>query len=82
MRSEDELREAEELLRALVAIPSPSGQEAAAARHLADWMTGSGYDKAGVDEVGNAVGSRGSGERVLMLLGHIDTFRGQPPVRL
>ena len=81
MRSEDELREAEELLRALVAIPSPSGQEAAAARHLADWMMGSGYDKAGVDEVGNAVGSRGSGERVLMLLGHIDTVRGQPPVR-
>ena len=84
LRVEGQLRsatDAEGLLRALVAIPSPSGQEATAARHLADWMAARGYDEAGVDAVGNAVGSRGSGERVLMLLGHIDTFRGQPPVR-
>lgn len=72
---------AEELLRALVAIPSPSGQEADASRYLVDWMTTHGYDEAGVDAVGNAVGCRGKGERVLMLLGHIDTFRGQPPLR-
>ncbi|MCY3835725.1 MAG: [LysW]-lysine hydrolase [Anaerolineaceae bacterium] len=72
---------AENLLQELVAIPSPSGQEAAAARHLTDWMAAQGYEKAGVDAVGNAVGIRGDGERVLLLLGHIDTFRGQPPVR-
>lgn len=72
---------AETLLEELVAIPSPSGQEEMAARHLTDWMGAQGYEEAGVDAVGNAVGRRGEGERVLLLLGHIDTFRGQPPVR-
>ena len=72
---------AEALLHELVTIASPSGQEAAASRYLVDWMAAQGYDEADVDEVGNAVGSRGEGERVLLLLGHIDTFRGQPPVR-
>ena len=73
---------AEALLQELVTIPTPSGHEAPASRYLVDWMAAQGYDEAGVDEVGNAVGSRGTGERVLLLLGHIDTFRGQPPVRL
>jgi LysW-gamma-L-lysine carboxypeptidase len=34
-----------------------------------------------VDEVGNAVGIRGDGPRQVMLLGHIDTFPGELPVR-
>ena len=83
LREEDQFRRvAEELLCDLVAIPSPSGREATASSYLKNWMLSHGYDEARVDEVGNAVGSRGSGERVLLLLGHIDTFRGQPPVRL
>ena len=83
MREEDKFqRVAEELLCDLVAIPSPSGREATASSYLKNWMLSHGYDEARVDDVGNTVGVRGAGEKVLMLLGHIDTFRGQPPVRL
>lgn len=72
---------AEQLLRDLVAIASPSGQEAEAARCLRAWMSGEVYDEAFVDEAGNAVGIVGTGARQIVLLGHIDTFAGSPPVR-
>ena len=70
---------AETLLQELVAIPSITGAETAAVRHLVDWMAGHGYDEAFVDEVGNAVGVRGQGAHDLLLLGHIDTFPGELP---
>ena len=73
---------AERLLHDLVAIPSPSRDEAEAAAFLTAWMRGHGYDDAFVDEAGNAVGVIGSGARQIVLLGHIDTFAGFPPVRL
>ncbi|MCY3834063.1 MAG: [LysW]-lysine hydrolase [Chloroflexi bacterium] len=72
---------AEQLLHDLVSIASPSCQEAEAARFLTGWMREHGYDEAYVDEVGNAVGRIGSGPRQVVLLGHIDTFAGFPPVR-
>jgi LysW-gamma-L-lysine carboxypeptidase len=34
-----------------------------------------------VDEVGNAVGIKGEGPQEILLLGHIDTFPGEVPVR-
>ncbi len=68
------------LLESLVAIPSPSGEERKAAAWLVDWMADHGFD-AHVDAVGNAVGTRGNGPRQAMLLGHIDTFPGELPVR-
>jgi LysW-gamma-L-lysine carboxypeptidase len=37
--------------------------------------------KAHVDEVGNAVGVKGNGPQEILLLGHIDTFPGEIPVR-
>lgn len=67
------------LLADLVAIFSPSGQEHAAADFLVGWMAAHGF-KARLDEVGNAVGSRGEGPREVLLLGHIDTFPGELPV--
>lgn len=73
-------REAEELLQNLVEIESPSGAESAASSFLVDWMSRHGME-ARVDEVGNAVGVRGSGDREIMLLGHIDTFQGNVTVR-
>ncbi|MCY3780976.1 MAG: [LysW]-lysine hydrolase [Chloroflexi bacterium] len=73
---------AETLLRDLVTIPSPSGDEAEAAAFLADWMRASGYADAFVDEAGNAVGIVGSGSREVVLLGHIDTFAGFPSVQI
>lgn len=74
--------DAEQLLHDLVAVPSPSGQEDRAARLLVGWMAAHSYDRAFVDEAGNAVGLIGDGPRDVILLGHIDTFPGGPPVRL
>ncbi len=68
------------LLKNLVAIPSPSGEEGQAAAWLANWMAAHGFD-AHVDAVGNAVGTSGNGPRQVMLLGHIDTFPGELSVR-
>ena len=70
-----------ELLRELVATPSVSRQERDAVNLLVAWMRDHGFD-GGVDEVGNAVGSRGNGPREILLLGHIDTFPGEVPVRI
>ncbi len=71
----------ENLLCDLVAIPSPSTYEENASRFLADWMRGHGYDEAYVDASGSAVGIIGSGSREIVLIGHIDTFGGNFPVR-
>lgn len=73
---------AEALLHDLVSIPSPSRQESEAATFLVNWMRAAGYDKAFVDEAGNAVGVIGRGESDVILLGHIDTFGGFPPVQI
>jgi [amino group carrier protein]-lysine/ornithine hydrolase len=75
-----EFNRAENLLRDLVAIPSPSGEEAAASNFLAAWMNTNGF-QATVDPSGSAVGIRGEGSREIVLLGHIDTFPGDLPVR-
>jgi len=68
------------LLENLVEIPSPSGEERAAAEFLAGWMADNGF-RATVDDAGNAVGTKGAGGNEVILLGHIDTFPGNPPVR-
>ncbi len=73
---------AEALLRDLVAIPSPSRHESEAAAFLARWMREQAFDEAFVDAAGNAVGLKGRGPRTIVLLGHIDTFAGFPPVRV
>src|SRR5688500_20334143 len=72
------------LVQGLVAIPSLSRQEAAASAWLAAQMRGAGYDRAYVDEAGNAVGELGdpSAARTIVLLGHIDTVPGNIPVRI
>ncbi|MCU0514427.1 MAG: [LysW]-lysine hydrolase [Anaerolineae bacterium] len=72
---------AEALLHDLVAISSPSYHEANAVKFLAQWLGTHGYEQAFVDEAGNAVGIIGRGPRLVVLLGHIDTFAGNPPVR-
>jgi [amino group carrier protein]-lysine/ornithine hydrolase len=75
---------AEALLHDLVAIPSATRNEAGAVAHLVGWMSDHGYTQAFCDEVGNAVGivGTGDGSRDIILLGHIDTFPGMPPVRI
>jgi [amino group carrier protein]-lysine/ornithine hydrolase len=77
-----------ELLHSLVATPSVSREESAAAELLVGHMNSHGFD-AHVDEVGNAVGIRAGGppadggpQRSIVLLGHIDTVPGEVPVRI
>ncbi len=69
-----------ELLTKLVSIPSPSTQEVKASTYLAGWMNAHRL-QASIDAAGNAVGVKGNGLQEILLLGHIDTFPGQVPVR-
>ncbi len=70
-----------DLLEDLVSTPSPSGQEAKAAQVLVDHLEAWGLDP-WIDEIGNVHAARGPEEAPsVLLLGHIDTVPGQPPVR-
>ncbi|MEO8678303.1 MAG: M20/M25/M40 family metallo-hydrolase, partial [Vicinamibacterales bacterium] len=73
-----------DLVHRLVAIPSLSRQEAAASAWLVGEMHKAGYERAYVDEAGNAVGELGAPDaaRTIVLLGHIDTVPGNIPVRI
>ena len=75
---------ATDLVRGLVEIPSLSRQESVATAWLAAQMRGSGFDRAFVDDAGNAVGELGDPKaaRTIVLLGHIDTVPGNIPVRI
>lgn len=70
------------LLEALLAIPSPSGQEDAVAAFLVHQMQARGF-RAARDEAGNAVGTAGPPDaaREIVLLGHMDTVPGLIPLR-
>lgn len=72
-----------DLLLELVKRYSPSTLESTAVNYLVQWMRERGFD-ARVDEAGNAFGIRGATQapNTLMLLGHIDTFPGEVPVRI
>lgn len=74
---------AEELwtLRRLVEIPSPSGEEAAAAAFLAARMAAAGY-AVRTDAAGNVIGEIGDpAGPVIAMVGHMDTVPGTIPVR-
>jgi len=64
----------------LVERYSPSGQERGAVEWLVERMGALGFGEAFVDEAGNAVGVMGSGQRQIVLLGHIDTVPGEVKV--
>ena len=74
-------------LRDLVAIQSYSGKEANAANYIVSTMQEIGFNKAFVDQAGNAVGMRfnpnseGEIDRHIVLLGHMDTVKGEIDVR-
>jgi [amino group carrier protein]-lysine/ornithine hydrolase len=70
-----------ELLRALVAIPSLSGEERSTVEYLRGAMAARGFEL--IDsEAGSAIGRIGSGEKHIVLLGHIDTVPGHIPVEI
>lgn len=64
-------------LSGLVSQYSPSGQEHSAVEWLVTRMKALDYNDAFIDAAGNAVGVMGSGEKQLVLLGHIDTVPGE-----
>lgn len=72
-----------ELITELVKRYSPSENEAEAVNYLVGWMNDHGFS-ASVDEVGNAVGVRGNADapNLLILLGHIDTVKGEIEVQV
>jgi len=69
-----------DLLKGLLSQYSPSTVERPAVEYLVDQMTQRGFD-ACIDGAGNAVGVLGTGEREILLLGHIDTVSGLIDVR-
>jgi len=70
--------EARELLEALVAIPSPTGEERAAAERLVAFFEEHGRE-AWLDEVGNV---RAPADDSVLLTSHVDTVPGDIPVRV
>jgi len=70
--------EARDLLRNLVGTPSPSGDEAAAARVLVEFFRSHGREVA-TDAVGNV---RAPGDDALLLTSHVDTVPGELPVEV
>ena len=61
----------------LVSQYSPSGQERGAVEWLVARMKSLEYDNSFIDEAGNAIGVMGNGPKQVILLGHIDTVRGE-----
>lgn len=70
-----------ELLRALVAIPSLSHQEGNAVEFLRGAMASRGFEVL-ESASGSAIGRIGSGDKHIVLLGHIDTVPGHIPVEI
>lgn len=75
------MRDDVSLLREMLEIYSPSGQEEEISAYLVARMREMGF-RAYQDGAGNAVGILGDGEKDLMLLGHMDTVEGFIPVRI
>ncbi|GAB7092267.1 [LysW]-lysine hydrolase [Halorubrum luteum] len=69
---------ARRLLYDMVSIPSPSGEEAAAAERLVDFFEANGRE-AWVDEAGNV---RAPANDAVLLTSHIDTVPGDIPVEV
>ncbi|QBD81601.1 [LysW]-lysine hydrolase [Ktedonosporobacter rubrisoli] len=71
------------LLQSMLTIPSYSGQESALAQYLVEQARALGL-RSYVDEAGNFIASVGEEyeQAPIVLLGHMDTVRGNIPVRL
>ncbi|MBV8194721.1 MAG: [LysW]-lysine hydrolase [Candidatus Dormibacteraeota bacterium] len=70
----------EQLLRDMVAVPSPSGGEGALTSMLQRRLSAAGFD-AHIDAVGNVIASWGTGGETIALVGHVDTAPGNIPMR-
>ncbi|MGA7987880.1 MAG: [LysW]-lysine hydrolase [Candidatus Dormiibacterota bacterium] len=69
-----------ELLTAMLAVPSVSGNEGLLAEMLVTRLDAAGFD-AELDDAGNVIAGWGSGPETLALVGHLDTVAGHIDVR-
>jgi LysW-gamma-L-lysine carboxypeptidase len=76
------MTEIPETLLGLLQHYSPSGNESAAVDWLVQRMAALNFTQSFTDGGGNAIGIKGIGQKQLVLLGHIDTIKGEIPVRL
>ena len=60
-------------LRDLIRIPGESCGEKEVAARVVEEMVKCGFDEAGIDTMGNAIGYMGSGKTLIAFDGHIDT---------
>lgn len=61
------------LLREIIAIPSPSGEEKKVARRVVQEMRRVGFDEVFIDELGSVIGRIGKGKVKILYDAHIDT---------
>jgi [amino group carrier protein]-lysine/ornithine hydrolase len=72
-----------ELLRKALELYSPSRSEAALANMIRDKCVNElGFEQVNIDNVGNIIATKGTGEPYILLCGHTDTVPGQVPVRI
>lgn len=60
-------------LRDLIRIPGEGQQEESAVARICEEMRRLGFDRVWTDRLGNALGSVGSGDKILAFDGHVDT---------
>src|SRR6185437_12369517 len=71
-----------ELLKNSLGIYSPSRSETKFASFLKDVCLDLGFEQANIDSVGNVIATKGTGDPVILLCGHMDTVPGMIPVRV
>lgn len=70
-----------DLLKKMVSVYAPSGEEERLVEYLGPKMEEMGYDVQ-VDGTGNLIGKAGEGDVEVALIGHLDTVPGQIDVRI
>ena len=72
-----------ELLTNALELYSPSRSEAALVNMIKDRCVNElGFEHVNIDNVGNIIATKGTGEPCILLCGHMDTVPGQVPVRI
>ncbi len=72
-----------ELLKKALELYTPSRSEAALANMIKDKCVNElGFEQVNIDNVGNIIATKGTGEPRILLCGHMDTVPGQVPVRI
>jgi [amino group carrier protein]-lysine/ornithine hydrolase len=72
-----------ELLRRALEIYSPSRSEAALVNMIRDKCVNElGFEHVNIDNAGNIIATKGTGQPHILLCGHTDTVPGQIPVRI